>query len=364
MQIPNYNKIHNRFLLNGYYYDQKTLKEVAYNFIKEGDIYENYMGDFLLDWLDANDSIYLECSGNNSLNEKKIKVKKQFLVNSAISTGNYFSVTVGDKALHCLPANFIAGKMMLIRAMILGLEIDLISPSKMPFYKNDKSYDFVAMTPIQAFHSLNKLQKVKKLIIGGAYLSNSLQQKLIKLKVKAYETYGMMETLSHIAIREMNDPLSEFKCLPNIEVKTDNRNCLVIDAPKLGIESLVTNDEVEIYSSNHFKLVGRVDHIIKLEDYKIHPEQIERKLSQNLSFHFFIDKIKDSNAIEKLVIVIKDDPEIKIEKLKEQIIGCKSLKDYETPKAVLCFKNFIQTYSGKIKRKETMNQKPNRILDL
>ena len=83
-----------------------------------------------------------------------------------------------------------------------------------------------------------------------------------------------------------------------------------------------------------------------------------------MSFHFFIDKIEDSNAIEKLVLVIKDDPEIKIEKLKEQIISCKSLKDYETPKAVLCFKNFIQTYSGKIKRKETMNQKPNRILDL
>ena len=74
--------------------------------------------------------------------------------------------------------------------------------------------------------------------------------------------------------------------------------------------------------------------------------------------------MKDSNAHEKLVLVIKDDPEIKIERLKEQIIRCKSLKDYETPKAVLCFKNFIQTYSGKIKRKETMNQKPNRILDL
>ncbi len=363
MQIPNYTKIHNRFLLNGYYYDQKTLKEVAYNFIKEGDKYENYMGDFLLDWLDSNDSIYLDSSGNN-FNNKKIKVKKQFLVNSAISTGNYFNVTVGDKALHCLPANYIAGKMMLIRAMILGFEIDLISPSKIPFYKNDKSYDFVAMTPTQAFHSLSELHRVKKLIIGGAYVSNSLQKKLIKLNVRAYETYGMMETLSHIAIREMTDPISEFKCLPNIKVKTDNRNCLVIDAPKLGIEGLVTNDEVEIYSSNHFKLVGRVDYIINFNDFKLHPEQIERKLAQNLSFHFFIDKMEVKNNGEKLVLAIKDDPEIKIEKLKEQIRTCESLKDFETPTAVICFKNFIQTYSGKIKRNETMNQKPNRILDL
>lgn len=363
MQIPNYNKIHNRFLLNGYYYDQKTLKEVGYNFIKEGDQYEIFMGDFILDWLDKNDSIYLNSIGN-SLKQKKIKVKKQSLVNSAIATGNYFDVTVGDKALHCLPANYIAGKMMLIRAMILGLEIDLISPSKTPFYKNDKFYDFVAMTPIQVFHSLNELYRVKKLIIGGAYISNSLQQKLIKLKVKAYETYGMMETLSHIAVREMTDPISEFKCLPNITVKIDKRNCLVINAPNLGIESLVTNDEVEVYNSTHFKLVGRIDHLINLNDFKIHPEQIERKLSQNLSFHFFIDKIVDPTLGEKLVLVIKDDPEIKIERLREQIKSCDSLDDYEIPKAVLCFKIFFQTYSGKIKRKETMTQRPNRILDL
>ena len=288
----------------------------------------------------------------------------QFLCNYVQRTGNYFNVSVGDKALHCLPANYIAGKMMLIRAMILGFEIDLISPSKMPFHKNDKSYDFVAMTPTQAFHSLNELHRVKKLIIGGAYVSNSLQQKLIKLNVRAYETYGMMETLSHIAIRKMTDPISEFKCLPNIKVKTDKRNCLVIDAPELGIDSLVTNDEVEIYSSNHFKLVGRVDYIINLDDSKLHPEQIERKLSQNLSFHFFVDKMKDTKNVEKLVLVIKDNPEIKVEKLKEQIRNCNSLKQYETPKAVVCFKNFIQSYSGKIKRNETMDQIPNRILDL
>ena len=198
-------------------------------------------------------------------------------------------------------------------------------------------------------------------VIGTGWIIRCLAH---GLKVKAYETYGMMETLSHIAVREMTDPISEFKCLPNITVKIDKRNCLVINAPKLGIESLVTNYEVEIHSSTHFKLVGRIDHLINLGDFKLRPEQIERKLSQNLSFHFFIDKIVDSTLGEKLVLVIKDDPEINIEKLKEQIIGCKSLKDYETPKAVLCFKNFIQTYSGKIKRKETMNQKPNRILDL
>tara|TARA_A100001011_G_scaffold400878_1_gene520445 strand:+ start:1278 stop:2369 length:1092 start_codon:yes stop_codon:yes gene_type:complete len=363
MKTPHYSKIHNRFLLNGYFYDKNTLKEVAYDFIKEGDQYECFLGDFLLDWLDNSDSVYLE-SSVSSPQPKKFLFKKQSLVNSAISTGNFFGISVGDIALHCLPANYIAGKMMLIRAMILGLEIDLISPSKTPFYKNQKTYDFVAMTPMQAFHSLSKLKKVKKLILGGAYVSSALQKSLINSKVTAFETYGMMETLSHIAVRTMLDPVSEFKCLPGIKVSQDKRNCLVIDAPYLNVSNLVTNDEVELISPTHFRLIGRIDHIICSGDIKLHPEQIERKLSENLSFHFFIDSISDPLLGEKVVLVIKDDPEIKFEKLQKEIKKCTYLKSYEVPKAVICLKDFIQTYSGKIKRKDTMSQKPIRVLNL
>jgi len=363
MQTPHYTKIHNRFLLNGYYYDQLSLKQVAYNFIKEGDQYERYLGDFLLDWLDQSETIFLESSGTTST-PKKLLFKKQSLVNSAIATGDFFEVSVGDRALHCLPANYIAGKMMLIRAMILGLEIDLISPSKNPFYKNEKTYDFVAMTPMQVFHSLPDLKKVKKLIIGGAYVSSALQKALIKAKVNAYETYGMMETLSHIAIRTMADPVSEFKCLPNVTVGQDERKCLIINAPKLDVENLATNDEVELFSPTHFRLIGRVDHVINSGGVKLHPEQIERKLSEALAFHFFVDQISDSELGEKVVLVVKDDPEIKLEKLKKQIKSCNSLTAYEMPKAIVFFKEFIQTYSGKVKRKETMAQQPHRILNL
>ncbi len=363
MQTPHYTKIHNRFLLNGYYYDQTTLKEVAYNFIKEGDQYEHFLGDFLLDWLDQSDSIYLESSGTTA-QPKKLLFKKQSLVHSAIATGDFFGVSVGDRALHCLPVNFIAGKMMLIRAMILGLEIDLISPSKTPFHKNEKSYDFVAMTPMQAFHSLSELGRVKKLIIGGAYVSSALQNALLKAQVNAYETYGMMETLSHIAVRTLEDPASEFKCLPSVTVRQDERNCLIIDAPKLDVHNLVTNDEVELFSPTHFRLIGRVDHVINSGGVKLHPEQIERKLSKHLAFHFFIDRISDPVLGEKVVLVVKDDPEIRLETLYKQIDKCTNLTNYETPKAIVCFKEFIQTYSGKIKRAATMAQKPHRVLDL
>ncbi|PWH10050.1 O-succinylbenzoic acid--CoA ligase [Bacteroidetes bacterium SCGC AAA795-G10] len=361
MEAPKFSKIHNRFRLNGYFYDRNTLKEVAYNFIKEGDLYETFMGDFILDWLDNSDSIYLSTSISK---ENKILVKKQSLVSSAISTGDFLKVSVGDKALHCLPTNYIAGKMMLIRALILGLEIDLVSPSKKPFYKNEKFYDFAAMTPIQAFHSIPELGRIKKLIIGGAYLSNALQQALIKAKINAYETYGMMETLSHIAVRRMTDPISEFKCLPGIFVGQDNRKCLIIDAPRLDIKNLITNDQVELYSPSKFRLIGSIDHIIKLDGYNIHPEQVERKLSEKISFHFFIDKIAFKSKKEKLTIVIEDNSKINYKKIKDQIKSCTKLKQNEIPKYITLHKKFIQTYSGKIKRKETMNQNPFKVLDL
>ena len=361
MEIPKFSKIHNRFRLNGYFYDRNTLKEVAYNFIKEGDLYETFMGDFILDWLDNSDSIYLSTSISK---KNKILVKKQSIVSSAISTGDFFKVSVGDRALHCLPTNYIAGKMMLIRALILGLEIDLISPSKKPFYKNEKFYDFAAMTPIQAFHSIPELGRIKKLIIGGAYLSNALQQALIKAKINAYETYGMMETLSHIAVRKMTDPISEFKCLPGIFVGQDNRKCLTVDAPRLDIKNLITNDQVELYSPTKFRLIGSIDNIIKLDDFNIHPEQVERKLSEKISFHFFIDKTAFKSKKEKLTIVIEDNSKINLKKLYHQIKSCKKLEKYEIPKYITLHKKFIQTYGGKIKRKETMNQNPFKVLDL
>ena len=361
METPKFSKIHNRFRLNGCFYDRDTLKEVAYNFIKEGDLYETFMGDFILDWLDNSDSIYLSTSISK---KNKILVKKQSLVSSAISTGDFFKVSVGDRALHCLPTNYIAGKMMLIRALILGLEIDLISPSKKPFYKNEKFYDFAAMTPIQAFHSIPELGRIKKLIIGGAYLSNALQQALIKAKINAYETYGMMETLSHIAVRKMTDPISEFKCLPGIYVGQDNRKCLTVDAPRLDIKNLVTNDQVELYSPTKFRLIGSIDNIIKLDNFNIHPEQVERKLSEKISFHFFIDKIAFKSKKEKLTVVIEDNSRINLKKLCDQIKSCKKLEKYEIPKYITLHKKFIQTYGGKIKRKETMNQNPFKVLDL
>lgn len=363
MEIPHYTKIHNRFLLNGFSYDRDGLKQVAYSFIKEGDKYEHYFGDFLMDWLDTSESINLSISGTTST-PKVLSFQKQAMVNSAIAIGDFFDVSVGDCALHCLPANLIAGKMMLIRALILGLSLDIVSPSRNPFHKNDNNYDFVAMTPMQAFHSLTKMSQVKTLILGGSFVSKSLQDFLLKSNVKAFETYGMTETLSDIAIRKMEDPPSEFKCLPHVEITKDKRGCLEVTSDLLQVDHFVTNDEIELLGNQRFRLIGRIDEVINSGGIKLHPQQIERKLSQVLSAHFFVGGIKDEILGEKVILAVKNSPTLKIEKLLEKINKCDNLKTYEVPKSIIVFADFKETENGKIIRKETLLLNPVSVLDL
>ena len=130
---PKYNKVHNRFKLNGLHYNHEDLKEVAYSLIKEGEAYEKVTGNFLIDWLNDHDYLFVNTSGATG-EPKRIRLKKQAMVNSAIATGDYFGLEPGDSALDCLPSHYIAGKMMLVRAMILGLEIDHVEPSAHPLF--------------------------------------------------------------------------------------------------------------------------------------------------------------------------------------------------------------------------------------
>ena len=121
-------------------------------------------------------------------------------------------------------------------------------------------------------------------------------------------------------------------------VGQDNRKCLTIDAPKLDIKNLITNDQVELYSPTKFRLIGSIDHIIKLNGFNIHPEQVERKLSEKISFHFFIDKIVYKSKKEKLTIVIEDNSKINFKKLNDQIKSCKRLEKHEIPKYITLHK--------------------------
>ena len=146
MNNPTYDKVHNQFKMNGFHFDREDMLRVAYSFIKEGEDFEKYVGEFFLDWFDDNDFMNLQTSGTTGA-PKIIKIDKQAMVSSAIATGDYFDLSPGNKVLHCLPVKYIAGKMMFVRAFILGLDIDFVAPSSHPLAKNETKYDFTAMVP-------------------------------------------------------------------------------------------------------------------------------------------------------------------------------------------------------------------------
>lgn len=342
MKKVTYKNIHNFFKLNGVYFDSNELRIAAYYLIKEGDAHEKALGDFLLDWFDEKTYIDLQTSGTTGA-PKLIRKNKQALVNSALATGDFFELKPGDTALCCLPVQFIAGKMMLVRSFILGLAIDFVAPNSNPLENLDKKYDFVAMVPLQVQNSLNELHKVKKLIIGGAKMNNSLEKKLLGIKTKVYETYGMTETITHIAAKKIGD--QAFSILPNVSISQTEKDCLIIDAPKVSEERLFTNDLVQILNDNQFVLLGRIDHVVNSGGIKLIPEKIEGKLADAIAARFFVGGISDATLGEKLVLVIEGEKQ----EIDESIFTI--LDKYEKPKAVFFVPEFEITESGKIKRK-------------
>ena len=338
-----YHNVHNLFKLNGFHLNRNDLCRVAYSFIKEGEEFEKSVGDFILDWFDNKSYVEMNTSGTTGT-PKLIRVDKQAMVNSAIATGDFFDLKFGDKALHCLPTKYIAGKMMFVRGFILGLDVDFVAPSSHPMLYNDTKYDFVAMVPLQALNSLSPLKNVKKMIVGGAKMSNALEKELSKLKTEVYETYGMTETITHIAAKKIGE--EAFSVLPNIKISQDDRNCLVIDALKISNDSIVTNDLVELVGENQFVFLGRIDNIINSGGIKLIPEKIEDKLSDKINSRFFVTGKEDAVLGEKLVIVIEGEQQI----LDDSIFD--GLDKYEKPKEVFYVSKFSETESGKIKRKE------------
>jgi O-succinylbenzoic acid--CoA ligase len=343
--IQTYNDVHPAFRLNGFHLDKDDLCRVAYSFIKEGEEFEKSVGDFLLDWFDHKPTIEMMTSGTTG-KPKLITVEKQAMVNSALATGDFFDLSPGCKALHCLPAKYVAGKMMFVRGFILGLDMDFVAPSSHPLENNDAKYDFAAMVPLQAQNSLKQLQNVKKMIIGGVRINKILEAALKKIPVQAYETYGMTETITHIAAKKIGE--KAFTVLPNVTISYDDKNCLVIHAPRISDEVIVTNDLVELVNENQFVFLGRIDNVINSGGIKLIPEIIEEKLSGRIGNRFFVAGKPDDVLGEKLVLVVEGEAQVFDDAIFE------GLDRFEKPKEILFVSKFIETGSGKIMRKETL----------
>lgn len=345
--IPHYKSIHNRFKINNFHFDKEALYQLAYTLIKEGEEHEKDLGSFLLDWLDDKETIQLTTSGTTGT-PKVITIKKQSMVHSAIATGNYFNLHPQDKALLCLPARYIAGKMMIVRSMMLGLELDIMVPtSHLDDLLPHKNYDFVAIVPLQAENSLEKLHQFKKIIIGGAKVSDDLASKLKEIKSDIYETYGMTETITHIAAKKIGEAF--FNILEHVSITTDDRSCLVIDVPSISDEKVVTNDIVTILNANQFKWIGRYDNVINSGGIKLFPEQIEAKLASKISNRFFIIGQPDDILGSRVVLVIEG------EQFDIDATLFDTLEKFEKPKEVLFAPEFVETETKKINRVKTLN---------
>ena len=353
---PTYDKVHNRFKFNGLHFNHDELKEVAYSLIKEGKAYEKVTGDFLIDWLNKEDHLYVTTSGSTG-KPKQIKLKKQAMVNSAIATGNFFGLEPGNTALHCLPSHFIAGKMMFIRALVLGLEIDFVEPAAYPAFDYEKTYDFCAMIPLQLKHSINYIHNIKTIIVGGSKVTKPLIEKIKECDAKFYETYGMTETVTHVAVRALESKSGKreqfFNALEHVTFAQDDRKCLVIRAPKLVKETLITNDIVELKSATSFELLGRFDNVVNSGGVKLFPEQIEDKLQPVIKQRFIIGGEEDATLGEKLILIVENPTDSTADILKE-IQSLKTLNKFEIPKKIYTIDKFSETVNGKIQRKKTI----------
>ncbi|GAA4772964.1 MULTISPECIES: AMP-binding protein [Flavobacterium] len=339
--------IHPNFKLNNERVNIKELLFKADNFISSNIDYQKDIGFFINNWFNKSPYLIVKTSGTTG-KSKEIKIEKSAMINSAVATGDFFNLGKGSKALCCLPVKYIAGKMMLVRAMVLGWEIDIVEPSSNPLKGIDKVFDFVAMVPLQVENSLDKLDRVKTLLIGGAPLNKQLSAKLIELRCNAYESYSMTETVTHVALKKVGN--KSFRVLSNVKISIDNRNCLIINAPQLNPEELITNDVVDLISEFEFIWKGRIDNVVNSGGIKLFPEQIEEKLVNKIQNRFFVAGVPDEIFNEKLVLFIEG------EEFKFDISVFDELDKFEKPKEIFFINKFSETETGKIKRKEIINQ--------
>lgn len=350
--------IHSSFKLNGLQYSTSELFEFAKDLENNGAHYEINIGKFLRQWLDENDSVPVKTSGSTG-KPKEIRLFKVNMINSAKATGIFFKLGENTTALLCLPANYIAGKMMLVRALTLGWDLHIVAPQKDALTQYDNDYDFVAMVPFQVHHSIKALKKVHKLIIGGGAVSAELNKKLQEVDTEAFATYGMTETSTHIAVRRINGlaKSTDFTALPNVKFTKDERGCLVIDAPAILEEKIITNDLVKLISPTSFKLLGRIDNVINSGGIKIFPERLEERLSSFIDLPFIIASEKDEQLGERIILIFENDGSQKIPDFSKAF---SKLKSYKRPKKVYTFSKFPFTETGKIKRSEVLEALKNR----
>lgn len=313
------------------------------------------MGIFLAEWMSDKNIIEMKTSGSTGT-PKIISVEKKQMLQSAAMTGEYFDFKEGQTALLCLPLNYIAGKMMVVRALFSKLNLFCIEPNNAPLelLPSGIQIDFAPLVPMQ-LNGIKNTKSIRKILLGGSPIDAALEEKIQLLSSEIYHGFGMTETLSHIALRRVNGNKKStvYQTLTGVLLGTDERNCLIINAPFLD-HPVHTNDVVDLISEQEFIWKGRIDFVINSGGIKLFPEEIERKLYPFISERFFVAGLPDERFGEKLSLFIEGEAfnSEQFQKLLNDI--SLHLDKYEKPRDILFIKNFRTTESGKVKRKETI----------
>lgn len=239
---------------------------------------------FLRTWFDDNPELEVKTSGSTGT-PKVMSVSKERMMNSARLTLEFLQLKRGDRALLCMPLEYIAGKMV-VRALVGGLDLQVVAPCGHPLQKVAADLDFAAMIPLQVYNSLQKpgerarLAAVKQLIIGGGAIDAALEQELRSFPHKVWSTYGMTETLSHIALRRLNGPEASqfYQPFAQVKLSLSPEDTLVIEAPQVSAQTLVTNDIVVFNDQGQFRIKGRKDNVINSGGIKLQIEELEAQL--------------------------------------------------------------------------------------
>lgn len=316
------------------------------------DSFQASLADFLSEWFDDNDTVLVHTSGSTGT-PKPLRVEKQRMMQSAMLTVRFLGLHTGDTALLCMPLKYIAGKMVVVRALVAGLDLLPVTPSGHPLAQTSTIPVFAAMIPMQVYNSLQvpeekeRLQQIRHLIIGGGAIDASLGNQLLPFPHAVWSTYGMTETLSHIALRRLNGPEASDWYTPfqHVKLSLSPGNTLTIEAPAVCPEILTTNDICEFNAQGQFHILGRKDNTINTGGVKVQIEQVENALRATLTCPFQVTAVPDPKFGERIVLLLEAPEAACPESLLTEAVH--SLSPYWRPKQVFRIRQLPQTGTGK-----------------
>lgn len=333
--------------------DGKSLLQKKFYDLYGKDSFYSSLADFLAEWFDDSNTLKVHTSGSTG-QPKELWVEKRKMMNSAILTISFLKLHQGDSAMLCMPLQYIAGKMVVVRSLVAGLNLIPIPPCGHPMQNIETPPVFSAMIPMQVFNSLQVpserklLMQIQHLIIGGGAIDDALGKALQEFPHAVWSTYGMTETLSHIALRRLNgsDHSDWYTPFDNVSLSLSEENTLTIHAPSVCSELLRTNDIAEFNQHGLFRILGRKDNTINTGGVKVQIEQVEKELKPLLDCPFMITSVPDPKFGERIVLLIEA-VHINHEQINESI---KKLPPYWRPKQIIRIDTLPLTDTGKPSR--------------